>query len=147
MILVKDADKKSVEEIAKFIKDKATNIKQNKGDADHKRRTQLADYFPAFLVSALMSFVTFITSKLCLNVKALSLEKGQFGAACLTSVGMLGFEDAFAPHSGYTKCSFFVAVNAVTEAPVIENGEVKVGKVMNLNFSVDHRFVDGGRAK
>jgi pyruvate/2-oxoglutarate dehydrogenase complex dihydrolipoamide acyltransferase (E2) component len=40
-----------------------------------------------------------------------------------------------------------VAVNAVTEAPVIENGEVKVGKVMNLNFSVDHRFVDGGRAK
>ena len=44
-------------------------------------------------------------------------------------------------------CSFFASVNAVTDSPVVEDGEVKVGKVMNVNFVVDHRYVDGGRAK
>ena len=60
---------------------------------------------------------------------------------------MLGFEDALAPFTGFFNCSFFASVNAVTDQPVVEDGEVKVGKVMNVNFVVDHRYVDGGRAK
>jgi pyruvate/2-oxoglutarate dehydrogenase complex dihydrolipoamide acyltransferase (E2) component len=28
---------------------------------------------------------------------------------------------------------------------VIEDGKIVIGKVMNMNFAVDHRYVDGGK--
>lgn len=31
------------------------------------------------------------------------------------------------------------------DAPVIEDGKIVIGKVMNMNFAVDHRYVDGGK--
>jgi pyruvate/2-oxoglutarate dehydrogenase complex dihydrolipoamide acyltransferase (E2) component len=37
------------------------------------------------------------------------------------------------------------SANAVHDAPVIEDGKVVIGKVMNVNFVVDHRYVDGGK--
>lgn len=60
---------------------------------------------------------------------------------------MLGFEDATAPFSGFMDCVFFVSLNAVHEAPVVENGKLVVGRVVNCNFVVDHRYIDGGKAK
>jgi len=48
---------------------------------------------------------------------------------------------------GFTGCTFFVALNAVHEEPVVEDGKVVVGRVANMNFAVDHRYVDGGRCK
>jgi hypothetical protein len=35
-----------------------------------------------------------------MSFKPLAIKKNQFGAACLTSVGMIGFQDATAPFSG-----------------------------------------------
>jgi hypothetical protein len=46
---------------------------------------------PAFLVTAVLDTVKFLTFTLGINFKPLALKKNQFGAACLTSVGMLGF--------------------------------------------------------
>lgn len=42
----------------------------------------------------------FIYHYLGLTIKPMSLKKDQFGAACLTSLGAIGFEDATAPISG-----------------------------------------------
>ncbi len=30
---------------------------------------------------------------------------------------------------------------------MIEDGKIVIGKVVNVNFAVDHRYVDGGRCK
>lgn len=38
-------------------------------------------------------------------------------------------------------------MNAVHEEPVVEDGNIVVGRVANMNFAVDHRYVDGGRCK
>jgi hypothetical protein len=43
---------------------------------------------------------TFLYHNLGLTIRPLSLKKDQFGAACLTSLGSLGFSDATAPFSG-----------------------------------------------
>jgi pyruvate dehydrogenase E2 component (dihydrolipoamide acetyltransferase) len=40
----------------------------------------------------------------------------------------------------------FIAPGAVKEMPVVENGKVVVGKVMNVNATFDHRFIDGFHA-
>lgn len=39
----------------------------------------------------------------------------------------------------------FVSVNGAIKAPVVEGDKVVVGDVMNCNFVVDHRYVDGGK--
>jgi 2-oxoisovalerate dehydrogenase E2 component (dihydrolipoyl transacylase) len=36
-----------------------------------------------------------------------------------------------------------IAVNKVKETPIVEGGEIKVAKMMNLSISCDHRVVDG----
>ncbi len=60
---------------------------------------------------------------------------------------MLGFEDATAPFSGFMDCVMLISANAVHEEPVVEDGKIVVGRVINCNFVVDHRYIDGGRAK
>ena len=80
-------------------------------------------------------------------MKALGLTRHQFGGGCVTSLGMLNFEDATAPFSGFLDCTMLLSVNAVHDEPVVEDGKVVPGRVLNCNFVVDHRFVDGGKAK
>ena len=36
-----------------------------------------------------------------------------------------------------------MGVHAIKDRPVIKNGQIVAGKVMNLSFSFDHRIVDG----
>lgn len=40
-----------------------------------------------------------------------------------------------------------VSVNEIEKRVVNVGGKIEVRPMVNLNFTVDHRFVDGGRAK
>lgn len=79
-------------------------------------------YIPAFMVPILMAFSKFIYHFLGISIKPLSVKKDQFGAAVLTSIGMIGFENATAPligkisvNLGIIGCSFCVTLNAVRD--------------------------------
>ncbi len=37
-----------------------------------------------------------------------------------------------------------LSANAIMKQPVVEGDKVVVGDIMNCNFVVDHRYVDGG---
>lgn len=39
-------------------------------------------------------------------------------------------------------CSFCVTLNAVRDCSVVYNGKVLIGKVANINFALDHRYVN-----
>lgn len=62
----------------------------------------------------------------------------------MTSIGSLGFEDATAPFTPFANWSVLLSANAITKQPVVEEDKVVVGRVMNCNFVVDHRYIDGG---
>lgn len=63
------------------------------------------------------------------------------GSFCLSNLGMYGITDFQAilnpPQAA------ILAVGAVQDVPVVKNGAVVPGKVMNLTLSVDHRVIDG----
>ena len=100
IVLVENVENKSVYEVADFIRQKGSNIKDKKGDGEHKKRTGVVKFLPAFLVTILIKASNFIFHFLGLSIKPLAVKKNQFGAACLTSLGMMGFEDATAPFTG-----------------------------------------------
>ena len=59
----------------------------------------------------------------------------------VTNLGMYGTEEFAAiinpPHAS------ILAVGAVREEPVVDDGVLAVGRVMRVTLSVDHRPVDG----
>ncbi len=66
------------------------------------------------------------------------------GSATISNLGMYGTEEFAAiinpPHAS------IVAVGAVSDEPVAQDGEVRVGSVLRCTVSVDHRAVDGALA-
>lgn len=81
----------SIQDIASFIQEKAKGMKKSSGGQQHKKRTGPFKLLPAFLIGVATQVVAFITCKLGISLKALNLQKYPFGAACVTSLGMLGF--------------------------------------------------------
>ena len=41
--------------------------------------------------------------------------------------------------------SCLLAVGAIQQIPVVKNGEIKIGNVMKVTMSCDHRVVDGAK--
>lgn len=66
------------------------------------------------------------------------------GSFTISNMGMLGVTDFSAiinpPQAG------ILAVSAILDEPIVRNGGVVAGKVMNLTLSVDHRVIDGAAA-
>ncbi|HEX7487147.1 MAG TPA: dihydrolipoamide acetyltransferase family protein [Vicinamibacterales bacterium] len=62
----------------------------------------------------------------------------------ISNLGMMGIEEFSAiinpPEAA------ILAVGAVREVPVVEGGQVKIGRRMKLTLSVDHRVADGAQA-
>jgi pyruvate/2-oxoglutarate dehydrogenase complex dihydrolipoamide acyltransferase (E2) component len=64
----------------------------------------------------------------------------------ITNVGMLELDVAYAPLVPYSRVPILLTVGAVKDQPVVDDGVVKPGKVMNINVTFDHRFIDGVQA-
>ena len=72
--------------------------------------------------------------------------KDPFGSLMLTNIGSLGIESGFAPLVPYSHVPVVVALGAITERPVVENGQVVVRKMVTLSVTIDHRVIDGVHA-
>jgi pyruvate/2-oxoglutarate dehydrogenase complex dihydrolipoamide acyltransferase (E2) component len=81
-----------------------------------------------------------------LDLTRLGLPKDPFGSAIVTNIGSLGLSEAYAPLMAYTRTPILLAVGAVRDEPVVENGEVVPGKVMGIHATLDHRLIDGKHA-
>ena len=71
-------------------------------------------------------------------------DEYQGGGFSVSNLGMFGVSEFSAiinpPQAA------ILAVGAVHQQPVIENGELKIGFVMRCTLSVDHRAIDGAVA-
>ncbi len=76
--------------------------------------------------------------------RRLAADELEGGSIAVSNLGMFGVEEFSAiinpPHAA------ILAVGAVREEPVVEDGALAVGKVLRLTLGVDHRPVDGALA-
>jgi pyruvate dehydrogenase E2 component (dihydrolipoamide acetyltransferase) len=63
----------------------------------------------------------------------------------LTSVGMFGLDEGFAPPTPFAHVPIYVLLGAVRDMPVAVDGQVVVRKMVTLCATIDHRFVDGAQ--
>ena len=90
--------------------------------------------------------MSFVAYTLNLSPTWLGVPRDAFGSIMITNVGSLGLDVAYPPLVPYSRVPILLAVNAVREAPVIEEKRIVASKLMNVSVTFDHRFIDGVHA-
>jgi pyruvate dehydrogenase E2 component (dihydrolipoamide acetyltransferase) len=103
--VIKDADKKSIMQIAKEIQELSQKVKD----------------------------------------KSISLEEMRDSTFTITNIGSLGGGFLSVPMINYPEVAI-LGIHLIREMPVVEKGEIKVGKVLPFSLTFDHRVVDGAEA-
>jgi len=73
--------------------------------------------------------------------KKLQPEEMQGNTFTISNLGMFGIEEFTAIINPPDSC--ILAVGAITQKPIVKNGEIAVGHMMKVTMSCDHRVVDG----
>jgi pyruvate/2-oxoglutarate dehydrogenase complex dihydrolipoamide acyltransferase (E2) component len=142
---INDADTKSLREIAQEMEEAVRRVRERRDVAMEKGKGTIQK-IPYMFLNLFTWMIGFLMYTLNLDLSGLGMPKDAFGSIIITNVGSLGLDTAYVPLVPYTRVPIFVAPGAVKEAPVVEDGKIVVGKVMNINASFDHRFIDGFHA-
>ncbi len=140
-----DVESKSLEVIHDEFQAKVDKVRARKDEAlESTRKTFLG--VPYFVLNPLLKLIGFLSFTLNLDLRWAGIPSDPFGSVMITNVGSLGLDTAYVPLVPYSRVPILLAVGAVKDQPVVEDGEVKVGKVMKINATFDHRFIDGFHA-
>ena len=143
--LVRNADRKSVGEVADELRAKAQRLKQGKDD-DFEKSKGLLRILPTWLLRPLVHAIGWLASCVGLSVPALGIERFPFGSCIVTSVGMLGVDEGFAPPTPWAHVPLYVLVGAIRKRPAVVDDALVVQEQVTITATIDHRFVDGYQA-
>lgn len=140
-----DVEQKSLADIADDFQAKVDKVRARKDEAlESTRKTFL--WIPYFMLGFVLRTINFFSSTLNLDLRWAGIPSDPFGSLMITNVGSLGLDTAYVPLVPYSGVPILLAVGAVKDAAVVENGELKVGKIMRVNATFDHRIIDGFHA-
>lgn len=143
--LIRGAENLAIDGIATELRARALAIREDR-DEEFKKTKGTLGLLPGFLLRPLLKVVDWVQYGLNLSLKWAGLAKDPFGSAMVTSLGMLGVRTAFAPIFPMAHTPLLVLVGSVEEVPVVEDGELAVGRMLRLTASMDHRMIDGFQA-
>jgi pyruvate/2-oxoglutarate dehydrogenase complex dihydrolipoamide acyltransferase (E2) component len=142
---IDDADKKSLLEMAKEMQDAVDKVRLRKDKALEDSKGMIQK-IPFLFMNSFLKFLSLLLYTFNLDLSRFGMPKDAFGGATITNVGSLGLDVAYVPLVPYTNVPIFVAPGAVCDEPVVQDGKVIPGKIMRINASFDHRYIDGMHA-
>jgi pyruvate dehydrogenase E2 component (dihydrolipoamide acetyltransferase) len=143
--VVRRADEKLPWEQATELVERAGRIRHDQ-DPMFKRTKAMAMRLPGIVLRPVFDTIGFVTEELQLPIPLLGLEARPFGSVLVTNVGTYGLDSAYAPAPPFAHMPATVIVGAVTDKPVVRDGQVVVRPILPLGAVIDHRFVDGYQA-
>lgn len=143
---VEGVDGLSLRELGERLEAAAARVRAGEDLALERERRLLARV-PFVLLRPFIRLVALLQHTLNLDLRGVGLPQDPFGSATVVDVGALGVDTAYLPLVPHARVPIVVAVGAVREVPLVQaDGRVGVGRVMNVNASFDHRFIDGYHA-
>jgi pyruvate dehydrogenase E2 component (dihydrolipoamide acetyltransferase) len=140
-----DCHKKSIVEIVDEFEAKVGAVRALKDKSLEQTRSTFKS-IPFFLLGWILDAISFFTYTLNLDLSGLGLPKDPFGSVMITNVGSLGLEEAYVPLVPYARVPLLIALTAVQEEVVPEDGQVVVAPVLRVCATFDHRVLDGMHA-
>lgn len=141
-VKIDDMDRKSLVDVAGELRLRATKLRR-KEDSDFEKSKDLLRALPTWLLRPFLFFIGYLTSALGIAAPALGLERFPFGSCIITSVGMLGLDEGFAPPTPFARTPLLVLVGAMRERPIAVDGDVVIRPQLTITATIDHRFIDG----
>lgn len=141
-VKVENVDQKSVVEIARELRGNFQRLDKGQDEAFKKSMAPLR-WMPRWLLRRVVNFVGFLGAGLGWRIGGLGVEPFPFGSCIVTSVGMLGFDEGYAPPTPFARVPIYVLVGAVRPLPAVVEGNVVVRDQVTITATIDHRFVDG----
>lgn len=142
---IRDVDRRPVAEIAAELRGRADRLRGGR-DPDWERNQQVVRTLPTWLLRPVLWVVGWLGGALGLEIPALGVRPFPFGSAIVTSVGMLGLDEAYVPPTPFARVPLYVLVGAVRERPAVVDGQVAVRPQVTITATLDHRFLDGYQA-
>jgi pyruvate/2-oxoglutarate dehydrogenase complex dihydrolipoamide acyltransferase (E2) component len=142
---IDDAEQKTLREISAELEAAVQKVRQRRDEALEKSKGTIQK-LPYMFLNFFTWLISFLMYTLNLDMTWAGMPRDAFGSAIITNVGSLGLDTAYVPLVPYTRVPIFIAPGAIKDAAVVEDGKVVPGKIMNVNASFDHRFIDGFHA-
>jgi pyruvate dehydrogenase E2 component (dihydrolipoamide acetyltransferase) len=141
-IKIENIDRKTAIEFAAELAERSASLKQG-DDRDFARTKRVMDALPSRVLRAALRLSAILTEDLRLDIPALGLRRCPFGSAMITSVGMMGLPQGFAPLSWMYDVPLLVLVGEITSRAVVIEGKVVAREVLPVTATIDHRYADG----
>jgi pyruvate dehydrogenase E2 component (dihydrolipoamide acetyltransferase) len=143
--VVRDADKVSLLEQIESLEKQIGGIKRGEDKALARSKNTVVA-IPYLFLNLFLKVLSFLIYDLNLDLSRFGIARNAFGGATVTNVGSLGLDTAFVPIVPYTRTPIWIAPGVVHDEAVVEDGKVVPGRVMGVNATFDHRFIDGYHA-
>lgn len=140
-----DVGDKSLAEVVEDFEQKVEVVRQRKDPALEKSRN-LFQLIPYLFLNLFLRITSFLMFTLNLDLRKIGLPKDPFGSVMVTNIGSLGLDQAYVPLVPYSRVPILLAMGAIKDQPVVDDGKVVPGKVMRIGATFDHRFIDGAHA-
>ena len=140
-----DVEDKTLVQILDEFEEKVDKVRKRQDPALEKTRGLFLS-IPYLMLNFVLRVISFLSYTLNLDLRALGIPKDPFGSLMITNIGTLGLDTAYVPLVPYSRVPILLAAGAVKEEPIVVDGKVTVGKVMRVNATFDHRFIDGFHA-
>ncbi len=139
---IERADEKGPQGIARELRERASALHQGK-DAAYNKSKGVIRLLPTWLLRPMLRWVGWLGGCGGFSIPALGVEPYPFGAAIVTSVGMLGIDEGLVPPTPFAHVPLYVCVGAQRRVPAEWNGELVLRPQVVITATIDHRFVDG----
>lgn len=141
-VKLRAVDQLSCAEVARELDQRAQRLKSGR-DAQFTRTKRLGDRLPTSLLRLSLRASALLTERFQIDLPALALSRSPFGSAMITSVGMFGLPQGFAPLAWMYDVPLLVLVGEIVERPVVIDHKVVARPVIPITATLDHRYVDG----
>ncbi|MCA9582573.1 MAG: 2-oxo acid dehydrogenase subunit E2, partial [Myxococcales bacterium] len=139
---IHEAETKSLQEIATEFEEHLA-VARARMDTPVERGRQTFRWIPAPLLNTFLDALSFLGYTLNLDLSPFGMPRDPFGSIMITNLGTLGLDEAYVPLVPYTRVPLYVALGAVKEKPVAEDGQVVVRRRLRCQVTFDHRCIDG----
>ncbi|RPH69755.1 MAG: 2-oxo acid dehydrogenase [Myxococcaceae bacterium] len=140
-----DLEQKSLLEIVDEFAQKVALVRQREDPALEKTRGTF-QRLPYLLLRPVLRVLSFLSYTLNLDLRRFGIASDPFGSLMITNIGSLGLDTAYAPLVPFSRVPLLFAIGEAKQQVLVEDGRPAVGKVMNVNATMDHRVIDGFHA-
>jgi pyruvate/2-oxoglutarate dehydrogenase complex dihydrolipoamide acyltransferase (E2) component len=144
-VTIYDVAEKNLSQIVTEVEEKVDVVRKRKDPVLEKSRG-LFHKIPSLFLNLFVKLLSLLLVTFNLDLRKFGLPKDPFGSVMITNVGSLGLDLAYAPLVPYSGVGLVLATGEVQQRAVVEDDEVVIRKMMNLNATFDHRFIDGYHA-